>query len=100
MHFFVPAEKTALVEIVKGSKSSGRTVASAFQIIKSIGKIPVLVGNSPGFVANRMGAHYFHGPLELVHNHGFLPHEVDGIMLNFGFPLGPFQMLDSVGIVI
>lgn len=94
-HFFSPANVMKLLENIKGSKSSPRTIATAMAFGVKIKKVTCLVGNCPGFVANRiMGQSQGQ---KLVQT-GLLPWEVDSVSEGFGFKVGPFRMNDIVGI--
>mmetsp|Transcript_22961 Transcript_22961/g.55612 ORF Transcript_22961/g.55612 Transcript_22961/m.55612 type:complete len:700 (-) Transcript_22961:105-2204(-) len=94
-HFFSPANVMKLLENVRGSKSSARTIATAMAFGKKIKKITCLVGNCPGFVANRvMGVS---GAQELLQN-GTMPESIDAAAEEFGMRMGPFRMNDLVGI--
>lgn len=94
-HFFSPANVMRLLENVRGSKSSPRTIATAMAFGAKIKKVTCLVGNCPGFVANRvMGKS---GADWLLQN-GALPHQVDAACEAFGMKMGPFRMADLVGL--
>jgi 3-hydroxyacyl-CoA dehydrogenase len=99
MHFFSPANVMKLLEVVRGSRSSDTTVATAMAVAKRIGKIGVLVGVCNGFVGNRMlfmrGAEAERMILE-----GATPAQVDRVLFDFGFPMGPFAMSDLAGLDI
>jgi 3-hydroxyacyl-CoA dehydrogenase len=99
MHFFSPANVMKLLEVVRGAKSSDTTVATAMAISKQINKIAVLVGVCHGFVGNRMlfmrGAEAERMILE-----GATPAQVDRVLYDFGFPMGPFAMSDLAGLDI
>ena len=99
MHFFSPANVMKLLENVRGEKSSDSVVATTMAIGKRIGKIPVMVGVCPGFVGNRMlftrGAEAEKMILE-----GATPAQVDRVLFDFGFPMGPFAMSDLAGLDI
>jgi 3-hydroxyacyl-CoA dehydrogenase len=99
MHFFSPANVMKLLEVVRGAKSSDTTVASTMAISKRINKIAVLVGVCHGFVGNRMlfmrGAEADRMILE-----GATPAQVDRVLYDFGFPMGPFAMMDLAGLDI
>ncbi len=99
MHFFSPANVMKLLENVRGDKSSQTTVATAMAIGKRIGKVCVMVGVCPGFVGNRMlfmrGAEAERMILE-----GATPAQVDRVLYDFGFPMGPFAMSDLAGLDI
>jgi 3-hydroxyacyl-CoA dehydrogenase len=99
MHFFSPANVMKLLENVRGAKSSDTVVATTMAIGKRIGKVPVMVGVCPGFVGNRMlfmrGAEAERMILE-----GATPAQVDRVLYDFGFPMGPFAMSDLAGLDI
>jgi 3-hydroxyacyl-CoA dehydrogenase len=99
MHFFSPANVMKLLEVVRGEKSSHTTVATAMAISKKINKVAVLVGVCHGFVGNRMlfmrGAEAERMILE-----GATPAQVDRVLYEFGFPMGPFAMMDLAGLDI
>jgi 3-hydroxyacyl-CoA dehydrogenase len=97
MHFFSPANVMKLLENVRGSKSSDSVVATTMAVGKAIGKVSVMVGVCPGFVGNRMlftrGAEAERMILE-----GATPAQVDNVLYEFGFPMGPFSMSDLAGL--
>jgi 3-hydroxyacyl-CoA dehydrogenase len=99
MHFFSPANVMKLLENVRGDKSSDSVVATTMAIGKKIGKVPVMVGVCRGFVGNRMlfmrGAEAERMILE-----GATPAQVDNVLYEFGFPMGPFAMSDLAGLDI
>jgi 3-hydroxyacyl-CoA dehydrogenase len=99
MHFFSPANVMKLLENVRGAKSSDTVVATTMAIGKRIGKVAVMVGVCPGFVGNRMlfmrGAEAERMILE-----GATPAQVDNVLYEFGFPMGPFAMSDLAGLDI
>lgn len=94
-HFFSPANVMKLLENVRGSKSSPRTIASAMEFGKRCKKVTCLVGNCPGFVANRvMGKS---GATFLLHS-GVNYQDIDAASEGFGMKIGPFKMQDLVGL--
>jgi len=94
-HFFSPANVMKLLENVRGSKSSPRTIATAMAFGKKIKKVTCLVGNCPGFIANRvMGVS---GAATLLQS-GCSPYAIDAASEAFGMKMGPFRMQDLVGI--
>ena len=99
MHFFSPANVMKLLENVRGDKSSDTVVATAMAIGKQIGKVCVMVGVCPGFVGNRM---LFQRRLEADRMilEGATPAQVDTVLYDFGFPMGPFAMSDLAGLDI
>jgi 3-hydroxyacyl-CoA dehydrogenase len=99
MHFFSPANVMRLLEVVRGEKTSKPVIATAMAIAKKIGKIGVLVGVCPGFVGNRMLAQRQREAQKLVME-GAMPWDVDRVLYDFGFPMGPFAMSDLAGLDI
>jgi 3-hydroxyacyl-CoA dehydrogenase len=96
-HFFSPANVMRLLENVRGKKSSKTTIATAMTIGRRIAKVPVLVGVCYGFVGNRM-LHQRGQQAEKLILEGALPHQVDKVLTDFGFPMGPFAMGDLAGL--
>jgi 3-hydroxyacyl-CoA dehydrogenase len=96
-HFFSPANVMRLLENVRGKKSSKTTIATAMTIGRRIAKVPVLVGVCYGFVGNRM-LHQRGQQAEKLILEGALPHQVDQVLTDFGFPMGPFAMGDLAGL--
>ncbi|MDY7100817.1 MAG: 3-hydroxyacyl-CoA dehydrogenase NAD-binding domain-containing protein [Actinomycetota bacterium] len=99
MHFFSPANVMKMLEVVRGSASSPRTVATAMAIGKRIGKVAVLAGVCHGFIGNRM---LFQRRIEAdrIILEGATPAQVDRVLYDFGFPMGPFAMSDLAGLDI
>ena len=86
-----------LLEIVRGKATAPEVLATAVALGRKLGKVPVVVGNRHGFVGNRMlGARSIEAERLLLE--GALPHEVDGALIEFGFPMGPFAMSDLAGL--
>jgi 3-hydroxyacyl-CoA dehydrogenase len=97
MHFFSPANVMRLLEVVRGEKSSKTTIATAMTVGRRIAKVPVLVGVCYGFVGNRM-LHQRGREAEKLLLEGALPQQVDKVLYDFGFPMGPFAMGDLAGL--
>src|SRR4029079_12289508 len=97
MHFFSPANVMRLLEIVRGETTAPAVLATAIAAARAIGKVPVVVGVCHGFVGNRMlRARSIEAERLLLE--GALPHEVDGAIGEFRFPMGPFAMSDLAGL--
>ena len=96
-HFFSPANVMRLLENVRGAKSSKTAIATAMAVGRRIGKVPVLVGVCYGFVGNRM-LHQRSKQAERLILEGALPQQVDRVLYDFGFPMGPFAMGDLAGL--
>ena len=96
-HFFSPANIMQLLEVVRGVETNPETLATAMALGKTIGKIPVMSLNAPGFIGNRMLGGYTRQAGEII-LHGALPEQVDKVIVDFGFNMGPFAMNDLVGL--
>jgi 3-hydroxyacyl-CoA dehydrogenase len=99
IHFFSPANVMKLLEVVRGSKSSPETLFTAMALGRRIGKISAMAGNTDGFVANRSRAP-FNSEMVILLEEGCLPEQVDKVMVDFGYPMGPFAVGDLAGLDI
>lgn len=99
LHFFNPASIMPLVEIVRTCWTDDPLLHRAFEFVKSIGKFPVLVKDTPGFIVNRIARSFAVESLKIVTEGIASPRQVDRIMkLSGGFKMGPFELMDLVGI--
>ena len=98
-HFFSPANVMKLLEVVRPSKASPETLATAMALGRRIGKISAMAGNTDGFVANRSRAP-FNSEMVILLEEGCLPEQVDKVMIDFGYPMGPFAVGDLAGLDI
>ena len=99
LHFFSPANVMGLLEVVRADKTSNAVIATSMQIAKKIGKIAALVGVCPGFVGNRILAQRQREAQKLMFE-GAMPWDIDRVLYDFGFPMGPFAMSDLAGLDI
>jgi len=97
MHFFNPVHKMPLVEVIRGEKTSDEAVATIFQFSKQLGKTPIVVKDSPGFLVNRLLAPYLNEAVYLLVEGVPIP-EIDRVLLEFGMPMGPMELIDEVGV--
>lgn len=97
VHFFNPVHRMQLVEVVRGSRTSETVLAMAIQFVKSIGKLPVLVQDSPGFLVNRILLPYLVEAIRIF-SEGHSVEAIDRTMLGFGMPMGPLRLNDEVGL--
>jgi 3-hydroxyacyl-CoA dehydrogenase/enoyl-CoA hydratase/3-hydroxybutyryl-CoA epimerase len=97
LHFFNPVHRMQLVEIVRGSRTSAATVATAVQFAKALGKLPVLANDRPGFIVNRILMPYLVEAVRLFAG-GCPVRDLDRLMLDFGMPMGPLRLCDEVGL--
>ena len=96
MHFFSPANVMKLLEVVRGAKTGAAELATVMALAPTIGKIAVVSGVCPGFIGNRMlTPRQQQAQALLMEGAGY--NEIDDVLLEFGFPMGPFQMGDLAG---
>jgi 3-hydroxyacyl-CoA dehydrogenase len=99
MHFFSPANVMKLLEVVRGEKTAGDVLATVMALAKKIRKVAVVAGVCHGFIGNRMLA-----PRQIEANkllmEGATPQQIDKVHVDFGMPMGPFQMADLAGVDI
>ena len=98
-HFFVPANVMKTFEVVEGTETAPVTLAAAMKLGRDIGKISAYAGNCDGFVANRSRIP-FNLEQGLMIEEGALPEQVDKVMVDFGYPVGPFTVNDMSGLDI
>lgn len=99
MHFFSPANVMKLLEVVRGEKTAPDVLLTAMQFGKKIRKVPVVAGVCHGFIGNRMLMPRQAEAMKLVME-GATPEQVDRVHVDFGMPMGPFQMADLAGVDI
>ncbi len=97
MHFFNPAPLMKLVEVVKGKQTSDAVAAQVFELCKKMGKTPVMCKDAPGFIVNRVARHYYLEAMKLVEKNIATFENVDAIMEASGFKMGPFKLMDLIG---
>ncbi|KAG5476456.1 hypothetical protein LSCM1_04162 [Leishmania martiniquensis] len=98
MHFFNPVSKMPLVEVIKGESTSAEAAAAIFSLALKTGKIPIIVKDGPGFLVNRILGVYMAEAGRLAVDERCHPACVDEAILSFGMPMGPFRLLDEVGL--
>jgi 3-hydroxyacyl-CoA dehydrogenase len=99
LHFFSPANVMRLLEVIRADHTGKDVIATAMKLAKQIGKVAVLAGVAPGFIGNRMLSARQREANKLVLE-GALPWDVDRVLYDFGFPMGPFAMADLAGLDI
>ena len=97
IHFFNPVRKMALVEVIRGPKTSDETVATAVAFAKGLGKNPIVVADGPGFLVNRLLFPYMNETYNLLTS-GVPIKAIDGAARAFGMPMGPITLSDVVGL--
>ncbi len=97
LHFFSPVEKMPLVEVIPHKGTDPQTIATVVQLAKRQGKTPIVVADKAGFYVNRILAPYINEAMRLLVE-GEPIEVIDNALVKFGFPVGPIQLLDEVGI--
>lgn len=99
LHFFSPANVMKLLEVVRGEKTADDVLATAMALARKIGKVAVVAGVCHGFIGNRMLAPRQIEAMNLLME-GATPEQIDKVHVDFGMPMGPFQMSDLAGVDI
>ncbi|HUL45177.1 MAG TPA: 3-hydroxyacyl-CoA dehydrogenase NAD-binding domain-containing protein [Bacteroidota bacterium] len=101
MHFFNPAHRMKLVEVIGGSQSSEETLSRTLELARLLGKSPVLVKDTPGFIVNRVARPFYGEALRLLGEGIATIEDIDMIVKEEGgFKMGPFELMDLIGIDI
>ncbi len=98
MHFFNPAHVMKLVEIIPGLETSQETVDDVVMFAESLRKIPVVVQECPGFLVNRLLMPYLNEATYCLQEGAATASEIDKAVVDFGMPMGPFTLMDMLGI--
>jgi 3-hydroxyacyl-CoA dehydrogenase len=98
LHFFNPAPVLPLVEVVAGRRSAAWAVEQAANIVEGWGKTAIRVTDSPGFIVNRVNRPFTLEPLRLLRAGSGTIETIDGALVEAGFPMGPFALMDLIGI--
>lgn len=97
LHFFNPLHRMQLVEVIAARQTAPEVLAHTLRFAQQIGKLPVLVKDSPGFLVNRILMPYLVEAGQLFETGASLA-DLDNVMLDFGMPMGPMRLLDEVGL--
>ncbi len=97
MHFFNPVHRMPLVEVIRGPETSDEAVATIYRLSLDLGKVPVVVGDGPGFLVNRILGPYLNEAGFLLSD-GASIETIDRVAKDFGMPMGPLRLVDEVGI--
>jgi len=98
MHFFNPAPVMPLIEVIAGEKTDNQAVVDAFSIARALEKTPVKAKDRPGFIANRVARPFYLESLDLLKRGVADIRTIDAAMRSAGFPQGPFELLDLIGL--
>jgi 3-hydroxybutyryl-CoA dehydrogenase len=100
MHFFNPAYIMKLVEVVKGRQTNDEMAMAIYDICKQMDKVPVMCKDAPGFIVNRIARHYYLESLKIAEEGIASFEDVDSILESSGFRMGPFKLMDLIGMDI
>ncbi len=98
LHFFNPAFRMKLVEVVRTDFVSEEIILELSQIVRQLGKTPIVTRDTPGFVVNRCARHFYLEPLRFLSERAGSVEEIDFAFESAGFPMGPFRLLDMAGV--
>jgi 3-hydroxyacyl-CoA dehydrogenase len=98
MHFFNPANVMKLVEIIRGAETDEESVQDLVAFTESLRKIPVVVKECPGFLVNRLLMPYLNEAVLCLQDGTATAQEIDGAMVDYGWPMGPFTLMDFLGL--
>jgi 3-hydroxybutyryl-CoA dehydrogenase len=100
MHFFNPAYIMKLVEVVKGNQTDDEIAKTIYEVCRQMGKVPVMCNDAPGFIVNRIARHYYLESLKIVEEGIASYEDADTILEATGFKMGPFKLMDIIGMDI
>lgn len=98
IHFFNPAQVMKLVEVIKGAKTNNEILKTSVEFVKSLGKVPVVAADAPGFIVNRIARLYYVESLKILEENIATFETIDEIMESSGFKMGPFRLMDLIGV--
>ncbi len=98
MHFFNPAHVMKLVEVITGLSTFQDTTRKVVEFSKKLGKETILANDSPGFIVNRVARHFYLESLKILEEKVADHQTIDFLMENSGFKMGPFRLMDLIGI--
>ncbi len=108
LHFFNPPVLMALVEVVRGDQTSEATLKAGMEFVRALGKTPVVCSDTPAFIVNRVARPFYGEALRLLGEHAADPSTrfasgqaiatIDKLMKSLGFRMGPFELLDLIGL--
>jgi 3-hydroxybutyryl-CoA dehydrogenase len=98
LHFFNPPLLMALIEVVRGDTTAPETVEAGLAFARALGKTPVLVRDTPAFIVNRVARPFYGEALRLLGEHVASAPAIDGLLRSLGFKMGPFELMDLIGL--
>ena len=100
MHFFNPAHVMKLIEVVAGKETSQETIQTVYDVCVALKKQPVICKDAPGFIVNRVARHFYLEAMNLAYEKKIKFEDIDVLMENAGFKMGPFKLMDLIGMDI
>ena len=100
LHFFNPAHLMKLVEVIKGEGTSQQVIETLVQFCTDLKKTSVVCKDAPGFIVNRVARHYYLEAFRIVENELADFETIDAVMESTGFKMGPFRLMDMIGMDI
>lgn len=100
MHFFNPAHVMKLVEVVAGEQTDDKTIQTIYELCLLLKKQPVICKDAPGFIVNRVARHFYLEAMHLASTRNTAFEDIDILMENAGFKMGPFKLMDLIGMDI
>jgi 3-hydroxybutyryl-CoA dehydrogenase len=98
LHFFNPPHLMALVEVVRGDRTSEATVQAGVDFARALGKTPVVCQDTPAFIVNRVARPFYGEALRLLGENAADVATIDMLIKSLGFKMGPFELMDLIGI--
>lgn len=100
LHFFNPATIMKLVEVIQAEKTSNAVIETILEVCKQMNKVAVVCKDAPGFIVNRVARHYYLEAMKLIELNLATVETVDAVLENAGFKMGPFKLMDLIGMDI
>lgn len=98
LHFFNPPLLMALVEVVRGDRTSAETMEAGLAFARALGKTPVVCADTPAFIVNRVARPFYGEALRLLGENAADPATLDALVRSLGFKMGPFELMDLIGL--
>jgi len=98
MHFFNPAHIMKLVEVISGPDTNDDVIKLANSFVTSLGKMPVMAKDAPGFIVNRVARHFYVESLRVLEEQVASVEDIDKLVEATGFRMGPFRLMDLIGV--
>lgn len=100
LHFFNPPHLMALIEVVRGDRTSDATLQAGVEFARALGKTPVVCKDTPAFIVNRVARPFYGEALRLLGEQAADAPLIDALMKSLGFKMGPFELMDLIGLDI